>query len=452
MADFQVPGSTRLDRFLRTQGIQPWRVPVFVSSGGVQVFRGGSLITLSGPETRLEQNDVVRVVDPPPQSVVTALQATANTAARDYAFVPGSSPFDRRMAGLMDHRPQTIRIDDPLVDSLSGFVRVLGHNPAITAPIRNLVVASHANPEGFLFLKLSMLDPAQVTYEDLEAAVRARSLNVDPALLQPRPQDSAGTAIPAQFLVRGCRIGTTPAYLRKLKEALGNTIPVIAPKHFHIVAQLTRPAGFVEYMGYSFAFTEPAQLRDRPAVLAKFQSHAFPRIDNSTVPARNWDDWVPRNPHQAGEQEIAAPILNPVTGRTESIPGRYRFRSRDLFPTTQSFALQADPGTDVGRKAAVQAELERVHPQYRSAHPFPEYVRFGYATMAEFMNGWTWGFRYDRSSQTMFFTASRAEYTVIRPIVEVATNQLILNFYPSGRAGSVSELLNVTDSRFFASV
>lgn len=81
---------------------------------------------------------------------------------------------------------------------------------------------------------------------------------------------------------------------------------MIAPKHFHIVAQLTRPAGFVEYMGYSFAFTEPAQLRDRPAVLAKFQSHAFTRIDNSTVPARNWDDWVPRNPHQAGEQEIAA--------------------------------------------------------------------------------------------------------------------------------------------------
>lgn len=452
MADFQVDSSTRLDRFLRSQGFQPWRVPVLVSSGGVRVLRGGSLITLGGPETPLQQNDVVRIVDPPPQSVVTALQTAANTGARDYAFVPGTSAFDRRMAGLMDHRPQTTRLDDPLVDSLSGFVRALGRNAAITAPIRHLVVASHANPEGLLFLKLTMLDPAHVTYEDLEGAVRARSLNVDQALLQPRPQDSSGSPIPAQFLVRGCRIGNAPAYLLKLKEALGNALPVIAPKHFHIVAQLTRPAGFVEYMGYSFAFTRPAQLRDRAAVLAAFQAGAFSRIDGSPVPARSWDDWVPRNPHQAGEQEVAATVLNPVTSRSESIPGRYRFRLRQLFPTEQSFALQTDPVTDAGRKAAVQAELERVHPQYLSTHPFPEYVRFGHTTMTEFMNGWTWGFRYDRSSQTMFFTASRAEYTVIRPIVEVATNQLILNFYPSGRAGSVSELLNVTDSRFFASV
>jgi len=452
MADFQVDASTRLDRFLRSQGFQPWRVPVLVSSGGVRVLRGGSVITLSGPETSLQQNDVVRVVEPAPQSVVTALQTAANTSARDYAFVPGTTAFDRRMAGLMDHRPQTIRIDDPLVDSLSGFIRALGRNAAVTAPIRHLVVASHANPEGLLFLKLTTLDAAHVTYEDLEASVRARSLNVDPALLQPRPQDSAGTAIAAQFLVRGCRIGTAPAYLRKLKEALGNAIPVIAPKHFHIVAQLTRPAGFVEYMGYSFAFTRPSQLRDRPAVLAAFQAGAFPRIDGSTVPVRSWNDWVPRNPHQTGEQEVAAAVLNPVTSRSESIPGRYRFRPRDLFPTQQSFALQTDPGTDAGRKAAVQAELERVHPQYQSTHQFPEYVRFGYTTMTEFMDGWTWRFRYDSSTHTLFFSASRVEYTIIRPIVEVGTNQLVLNFYPSGREGSVLELLNVTDARFFATV
>ena len=132
-----------------------------------------------------------------------------------------------------------------------------------------------------------MLDAAHIAYEDLEAAIRARSLNVDPALLQPRPQDSAGTPIQAQFLVRGCRIGNAPAYLRKLKEALGNAMPVIAPKHFHIAAQQTRPAGFVEYMGYSFAFTKPTQLRDRAAVLTAFQGGGFTRVDNSPVPARS---------------------------------------------------------------------------------------------------------------------------------------------------------------------
>jgi hypothetical protein len=452
LADYPVDRSTALDTFLRKQGIQEWRVAVLAANAGVRVYRSGNFIDVSGPTMRLLDGDTVRVVDPPPQNVVSALQAAANTSARDYAFVPGTTPFDKRMAGVMDHRTETIRIDDPLVVGLSDFIRALARDPKVTAPIRHLIVVSHANPEGLLFLKLGMLDPAEVTYEDLEAAVKAKSLIVDPKLLEPRPQDASKAPIPAAFLVRGCRIGTAPAYLQKLKEALGNTMPVIAPKHFHIAAENPRPAGFVEYMGYNFALPKPEPLKDKAAVVAAFKGNGFPRIDGSIVPATSWDGWVPDNPHAAYEQIVVATIINPVTNARETVPGRFRFRLRPLFDAEQSFALPKDPGTEAGRKAAVQAELERVHPQYRQNHPFPEYVRFGYAKMDDFINGWKWKFRYDDKSNTLFFSASRAEYTIIRPITEVADNKLVLNFYPSGRAGSVLALLKVTDTRFFAIV
>lgn len=452
MADYTVDRATTLERFLVRQGVQAWRIPVLVANAGVRVVRERALVPLAGVGTRVESGDIVRVVDPPPAALATALQAAATANARDYAFVPGTSAFDLSMASLMDNRPKTIRISDALVDSLTSFIAALARNAAMTAPIRHLIISSHANPEGHLFMKLSLAGAAQITYEDLEAAVQARSLLVDSALLQPRPHDTNGAAIPATFLIRGCRIGTAPVYLRKLKEALGNAVPVIAPKHFHIAAQQSRPAGFVEYMGYSFSVNRASQLRNKAAVVAAFQAGGFTRIDNQPVPARSWGEWVPRNPHAAAQQDVAARVLNPINNQTQAVPGRFRFRLRQLFPAEQSFALASDPGTETGRKAAVRTELEATHPQYRAAHPFPIYFRFGYATMADFMDGWTWHFRYDRSSGTLFFTASRAEYTIIRPIVEIASNRLILNYYPSGRQGSVLELLNVTDSRLFATV
>ena len=67
-----------------------------------------------------------------------------------------------------------------------------------------------------------------VKYADLEAAVRARSIDVArgaPAL----PLDANGQALNARFMVRGCRIGQAVPYLRKLKEAPGSGLSVIAP-------------------------------------------------------------------------------------------------------------------------------------------------------------------------------------------------------------------------------
>lgn len=451
MADFPVTGRTTLERHLVRNGVQPWRIPALIQSRGVLVNRAGTAVPITGPALRLEDGDLVRVIEPPTAATTTALAREATASARDYAFIPGTSAFDLQMANVLTARPQTLRIKEALIDSLRGFIASLGKAQA-TAPIRHIIIASHANNEGVLFMKLDMLAAGEIRYEDLEAAVTARSLVVDPAWLAPRPKDAGGADVAAQFLVRGCRIGTVPAYMRKLKQALGGALPVIAPKHFHVAAQLTRPAGFVEYMQYGWTITRPQQLRNRAAVLRAFQGGAFVRIDNSPVPANAWAGYVPGNPHRAARQAVNARVLNPVTNRREAVAGQFRFRIRQVWDTEQSFALPADPGNLAARKAAVQAELEHTYAQYRAGHAYPAYERWGYASMKEFMDGMSWRFRHDGRSGTLYFSASRAEYTVLQPIVDPPTNRLMLNFYPTGGRAAVLELMPVTNAAFFATV
>jgi hypothetical protein len=262
-------------------------------------------------------------------------------------------------------------------------------------------------------------------------------------------------------VIRGCRIGVAEAYLRKLKQALGNTIRVIAPKHFHYVDEQPNPAGFFEYMSYSFNINRPTRFGNRDEAVRDFAAgrrypgceRPFLRIDDKPVPPKLWPDWIPgKELNTEGEHSMPGTIVSPITNATESLPGFFRYHKRDLLTQDGSFALQKDPGDENGRKKAVREDLVKRLERYRDDHPFQEYVRRGYKTMDEFMDGWKWTFRYDSRNHTMYYNATRHEYTVKRPIVDLKTNKLILNYYPSGGEGTVIEHLSTDDPRFFASV
>lgn len=104
---------------------------------------------------------------------------------------------------------------------------------------------------------------------------------------------------------------------------------------------------------------------------------------------------------------------------------------------------------------AVRDELVKNLARYQDTHPFQEYVRCGCKNMSEFVDGWTWTFKYESSSHTLFYNATRHEYVVSQPIGEPTTNRLILNYYSSEKAKKTQkpiDLLKPTDSRFFATV
>jgi hypothetical protein len=470
MPDFEVEYGGPLDTRLARAGIPIWRVPILIANNVVKVFRDGTEIPVTKPDMKVRGGDTLRLPDPLPPDVIKALQAAADTSASDYAFVPGArvekpSAFDLRMADVVDHRPRTVHLKTQT--SLRQYIAAFGKGDELTKPIRHIMIASHATAEGFLFMKLDMFDPADISYEDLEAAVKSKSLLINPDWLEPRPRDSSQTAIPAQFLVRGCRIGMpfkklpdNYPFLTKLKEALGNKIPVVAPRHFHIAGQHSNPDGFTEFMGYGFRLSRPKPFLknkdpDRAGLVKAFQTGGFERIDNKPVPPELWDGWIPTNPHAQEEQELDAKVVDPVINKPLTTKFKFKFKHRWLFgekkeDREKSIPLETDPGDEAGQKAALQADLEKNDPRFQSTHPFPAYARLGYDSITEFMDGFTWNFRFD--SKKLYFSPRRAEYTTKPPITEIATNKLILNFYPAKAKDKPLELLDIANKDFFTTV
>ena len=105
-----------------------------------------------------------------------------------------------------------------------------------------------------------------------------------------------------------------------------------------------------------------------------------------------------------------------------------------FFDEPQVMPLAKDPGDDAGRKKAVKAWLQglRVPGQqqsiYTDKHPFPAYVRAGYQTMDEFMDGWDWQFAYDAKTKQLTYNPIRDEYAVVQPITN-KLGVLMLNYY-----------------------
>lgn len=522
MAGLVVKSDTRLDEFLRSNGIQQWRAPILAANGGLVVVRGkgGPRVPLVGAATRLQASDIVTIVSPLPKACVTALQHEADTNWRDYAIAPGidapgSPPFNERMRKFLRVRTNTILIDtkaNPSMDNVQGFLHGIATSELITQPIRDLIVAGHASGVSGLF-RIALTPGAAdvVTYEALEQAVKDKALIANVSLMLPRPTGS--TPIPRMRLF-GCAVGRAAPFMRKLKEALGNQMLVTAPNHLLIGAEFSGGrgksffTGELAYMDYAFrlflrppstptgkkrlarkkkdivdafvAVTKAEADEQKAKKLTPAQINASPPgqyvlQDRTSVTKRQWDTWVPRGPEDSrwvapdpfhpprspDPHDIDNTVTLPVFNVRRKAPRKFYNRlAHPFFDKPQVMPLAKDPGTDAGRKKAVRAWLEGLRvpgqqqPIYTPQHPFPAYIRAGYATMDEFMEGWDWQFAYDAKAKQLTYNPIRDEYAIEEPITN-KLGVLMLNYYtqsppPKRFAGQIPiELLLIVDPFFF---
>ena len=148
----------------------------------------------------------------PLAATAAALQRAASNSAQDVAFVPGKTDFDRAMALLLQRRPSTTLLADPLVTrSRRSCGRWRRTRDRRTDP----------RPGGLERYLRHVRGPG---------GSRARAQHRCGARGAPAlPLDANGQALNARFMVRGCRIAQAVPYLRKLKEAPGSGLSVIAP-------------------------------------------------------------------------------------------------------------------------------------------------------------------------------------------------------------------------------
>ena len=367
----------------------------------------------------------------------------------DYGFAPGSTAQDGRARRLFQRRANTTLVSAKSLVTVRGFVNRLLSSASITRPIDDALIAAHASSEGWLLITLfpAQTQRGQSNFETLEESLSAigNSIAIDDTVIGHSP----GDPITHNVHFKGCNIGKAPPFLTKFKEALGDNVNVTAPKHFHDIYEHTSYGTF-EHMSYEFSVQRKAAFATRAALLAALDAEGFTFIDGSAVPTANWGKWVPK--------KIGKTVKTPVSAKLGVSIGK-----RKTIDTTREFRVKRRPfywqikysgGAPPSGTAARQTEFETSvggDARFESTHPYPFYERVGYSSIADFFAGHTW--THTVKKNVLYTVGIRVEYTVVVPITEVTSGNVVFNYHPLPTTSHAAITnLTETDTDFFESV
>lgn len=365
----------------------------------------------------------------------------------DYGFAPGSTAQDGRARNLFARRANTKLVSVKSLVTLRGFSAHLLTAASVTRPIDDALLGAHANSEGWIFIPMFPGQKGPTNFETLEKtlATAARSVAIDDTVIG----FTAGDPITHSVHFKGCNIGKAPAFLTKFKEALGDNVNVTAPKHFHGLWE-QRSHGTWEYMAYEFVLRRETAFANRAALITDFDTEGFQFIDSSTVPTADWSKWVPKKIKKTAKFSVTG-NLGVTIGKRKTIDAERQFRV-DTTPFTWALTFPnagSVPTTAAARQAAFETSVT-ADPVFDPTHAYPWYERLGYASLADFFAGYTWS--HSAKKKVLHTIGRRFEYTILVPIVDMATGNLVFNFHPSAAAFAPISQLVETDPVFFETV
>jgi hypothetical protein len=453
MATITVGAPGTLEWALGVYGFQAWRAAYLVHCNQVKVKRNGALIDLKvdGPATALLRGDELTVDDPPPIPCPGGMSKVPTH--QDYALVSiDIGPTDthiKRLKRFYDERGQTIRLEPPNL-ALKEFIDMLSQDAKATAPIRDLMIGTHASGSGSIAVRAVAGENAHIQYERLEKAVTDKNLFIKAGVLQPRPKDPKSQAdLPPRFVIRGCAVGVAMPFLKKFKEALGSTVEVVAPKYEHAIGDYSGRGGdgLYEFLAYEFELYQPKKLKTDKDIVGAFVAKGLLNYDAKPIDGKTWASWIPIGSPPA---DFSKHRKYPSTPAKRQITGLAFFNTRhEDFPGPPIVLnLPADPGTETNRKAALRTHLDN-EPRFKSDHAWPAYVRLGYKNMNDMMDGFVWSFQYSSTTNKLTCIGKRWTYMVHQPIVE-PSGELIHNHFPLRPMGQPTIAFTDKDPRFFA--
>jgi hypothetical protein len=382
-------------------------------------------------------------------------------SGKDYGFVPGITPYDRKGHELLKRKPNTTVIPPPTIPHVEAFIKHLDAN--VAKPVGDLWILAHGNDSGFMRIYLGSSSTKYATYEVLVDIVNDPNQPVRiPASLHTGPFD---------VHISGCQIGQAEPVVNKIKEAFDSPRKVTAPKHMHIIgpeykSPFTGLASY-EFLRYSFElFRLPGlqppgtQFRTKPEIVDAFDNQGFRFIRNGAtgvpVPRKLWKKVIRKYITITGAAKtydyfnLGQNIGHGVTRLRLACTFEHR---RDPFVYNIPQVV-TDPGTQSEMMDKFKANIE-ANPEFDPAYAFPQYERYGYTNPKDFLDGYSWHCEWLQNNQSMRCTGTRVVYAVKVPITDPATQNLFLNFFPdpvTGTGYSEVKTLKRTDKRLFLRV
>jgi hypothetical protein len=376
----------------------------------------------------------------------------------DFGFAPGGDGYFQSMQAMFGRRSSTSLIAKQGVTAIRQFIGHLDATTSITKPVGDLLVGSHANEEGQLFIHSFAGQQGPTLFETLEETLSdtTKSIAIPDTLIG----HNAGDPITHAFHIKGCNIGKAEPFLLKLKESLGQNVQVTAPLFFHGLTSVSTH-GVFEYLGYEFLLRRRDPFPDRRTALTVFDAEQFKLIDGSVVPTADWNPLVPPNPNVTRKQSVPATLGVSLINRT-TIPTPRQYRAIEIpFVWRVTFPDVASVPTNEADQRQVLRSTLLADSRLQDAHPYPQWRREGFGSFDEFFAGYRW--RCQQRGRTLICTGKRFLYVVMVAITDPArtppsgffgNGPLLFNLYPAPGSGlaSMTTALQVTDATFFATV
>jgi hypothetical protein len=225
------------------------------------------------------------------------------------------------------------------------------------------------------------------------------------------------------------------------------------PKHFEHIATWTSPNGLFEFLDYDLQLRLQTQIMTTKEAVTAYTSAGFTDIYGQPIAAAFFQAGIPKNVQQQGEQSVPTTVKVPFAGNKNfKTQLSFRYHQQSFRSGMSTFPLDPDPRQQAGRIAALLKEFltsKKTWPLFAADHAYPEWMRLGYSSMAEFMAGYDWTFQYDQQKKTLSFNGDRHVYDVLLPITESGSTILMCNFYPTSSQGAVFESLDWYDTRLY---
>lgn len=209
-------------------------------------------------------------------------------------------------------------------------------------------LVSHASPE---HISIPMMPGgAQTTYKRLVDLLGGIPRFIAPSSFRTTPG-------PTVF-IKGCRIGARPPFLLLLKQHLGGTVTVKAPRHFNAFAVIRNRTQTValDYLCYQLELHRRDRIASHTDLVAAFRAGGFLRYDGSPFPAGVFEKLLgqlPKAPKLAAgylpgekskkeiKRKLATRIeFNEPIGGRNSARGLAEFRSKRVVEIVNSVNQQ----------------------------------------------------------------------------------------------------------------
>lgn len=442
---------TTVADFLKKSSISPalenpdTLVPALIKCEGIIHYtRSGKRTVVVDENMDVERGEFLSVADVCASGDSKTLVAAV--PASDYAFVMPGDNFGSNAENYLNRRPETKTIKaSAAINSLDSILSTIISGSSITTPIKDVLIVSHANVGGFLFIKLrnsSLSD--QIGYNELDEYLKEKN--------RPKITDRH-LSNNANIHIRGCNIGRETRFLELVKKAFGDNVTVTAPKFLDNFSFLKEGSTIhrYEHLSYDFAVFKGTAFPNRNELLKVFQNHspAFEDLFGNAITNDQFDSWLPNN--IVNNSSAEHPCSNPVSSKLKVVRDfihRPPVQNKPLY--TVDLELDSEPEADQ-QKDILRDSLKNADTM-KPSHAFPEYEQFGYSSYDEFIDGLDWKFKWIKEEEVLNCKGSRHVYALRIPITDKKNNLFLNALLDSGDRKYVHQQLLETDSTFFGSV